>query len=415
MVTMRGVFMLADRKSGPKMEQSTKVSENDSFQNSTDEKNVWKLTKVGVARICAKLLIGAPEAQTTQPGVKRGGAVFRCDINTDDHCQEIPFDRTEKERKSDPCGTPRRSIREELTYNCPSFLPNPIRVQRNGGTLFTLRCLSLRPDQSLQTLYNRPDKVSGARAKKPSLTLNLGTNGLKVTSKPPPMAGQAGCLQGQDRSAVNHPSSSHARHNWQAASYQDWLFMCIGRPTSVQFLLRHVLLPPFVRAILIVREPDVQPLIVGYRCSLARYLPALCTQLTFHLAPPSCGHFLFRDACAFSSHGNSNRGQPNVQPLIVGYRCSLARYLPALCTQLAFHLAPPSCGHFLSVVPGAFSSHTNSNRGEPNVQPLIVGYRCSLARYLHALCMQLAFHLAPPSCGHFLFRGAWCFFISYQF
>ncbi|KAG8316486.1 hypothetical protein J6590_049610 [Homalodisca vitripennis] len=25
------------------------------------------------------------------------------------------------------------------------------------------------------------------------------------------MAGQAGCLQGQDRSAVNHPSSSHAR------------------------------------------------------------------------------------------------------------------------------------------------------------------------------------------------------------
>ncbi|KAG8326668.1 hypothetical protein J6590_035766 [Homalodisca vitripennis] len=49
------------------------------------------------------------------------------------------------------------------------------------------------------------------RAKKPSLTLNLGTNGLKVTSKPPPMAGQAGCLQGQDRSAVTHPSSSLAR------------------------------------------------------------------------------------------------------------------------------------------------------------------------------------------------------------
>ncbi|KAG8291705.1 hypothetical protein J6590_054437 [Homalodisca vitripennis] len=42
------------------------------------------------------------------------------------------------------------------------------------------------------------------RAKKPSLTLNLGTNGLKVTTEPPPMAGQ-------DRSAVTHPSSSHAR------------------------------------------------------------------------------------------------------------------------------------------------------------------------------------------------------------
>ncbi|KAG8334030.1 hypothetical protein J6590_098523 [Homalodisca vitripennis] len=49
------------------------------------------------------------------------------------------------------------------------------------------------------------------RAKKTSLTLILGTNGLKVTSEPPPMAGQAGCFQGQDRSAVTYPSSSHAR------------------------------------------------------------------------------------------------------------------------------------------------------------------------------------------------------------
>ncbi|KAG8309842.1 hypothetical protein J6590_075648 [Homalodisca vitripennis] len=52
---------------------------------------------------------------------------------------------------------------------------------------------------------------SKVRAKKPSLTLNLGTNGLKVTSESPPMAGQAGRLQGQDRSAVTYPSSSHAR------------------------------------------------------------------------------------------------------------------------------------------------------------------------------------------------------------
>ncbi|KAG8279485.1 hypothetical protein J6590_104371 [Homalodisca vitripennis] len=33
---------------------------------------------------------------------------------------------------------------------------------------------------------------------------------LKVTFEPPPMAGQTDCLQGQDRSAVTHPSSSHA-------------------------------------------------------------------------------------------------------------------------------------------------------------------------------------------------------------
>ncbi|KAG8319861.1 hypothetical protein J6590_082671 [Homalodisca vitripennis] len=49
------------------------------------------------------------------------------------------------------------------------------------------------------------------RAKRLSLTFNLGTNGLKVTSGPPPTAGQAGCLQGQDRSAITLPSSSHAR------------------------------------------------------------------------------------------------------------------------------------------------------------------------------------------------------------
>ncbi|KAG8316507.1 hypothetical protein J6590_049633 [Homalodisca vitripennis] len=66
------------------------------------------------------------------------------------------------------------------------------------------------------------------RAKKPSITLNLGTNGLKVTSEPPPMAGQAGCLQGQNRSAVTHPSSSHAR------SYLIWLYCdnCCIRNTA---------------------------------------------------------------------------------------------------------------------------------------------------------------------------------------
>ncbi|KAG8301571.1 hypothetical protein J6590_050738 [Homalodisca vitripennis] len=52
---------------------------------------------------------------------------------------------------------------------------------------------------------------SGVMSKKPSLTLNLRTTGFKVTSEPPPTAGQAGCLQRQDRSAVSHPSVSHAR------------------------------------------------------------------------------------------------------------------------------------------------------------------------------------------------------------
>ncbi|KAL4222463.1 hypothetical protein ACF0H5_018503 [Mactra antiquata] len=38
------------------------------------------------------LLIGAPRAQTRQPGVTRGGAVFRCPTDSGSYCQEIPFD-----------------------------------------------------------------------------------------------------------------------------------------------------------------------------------------------------------------------------------------------------------------------------------------------------------------------------------
>ncbi|KAG8271359.1 hypothetical protein J6590_064671 [Homalodisca vitripennis] len=71
----------------------------------------------------------------------------------------------------------------------------------------TSGCFTHRDLSSILKL-RRPGEV---RAKKPSLTLNLGTNGLKVTSEPPPMAGQAGRLQGQDRSAVTCPSSRHAR------------------------------------------------------------------------------------------------------------------------------------------------------------------------------------------------------------
>lgn len=36
--------------------------------------------------------MGAPKAQTSQPGVTRGGAVFRCPIDSGSYCQEIPFD-----------------------------------------------------------------------------------------------------------------------------------------------------------------------------------------------------------------------------------------------------------------------------------------------------------------------------------
>ncbi|KAG8307304.1 hypothetical protein J6590_024952 [Homalodisca vitripennis] len=56
------------------------------------------------------------------------------------------------------------------------------------------------------------ERQSEVRAKKPSLTLNMGTKGLlKVTSKPPPMAGQAGCLQGRTGSLSGHPSKQQPR------------------------------------------------------------------------------------------------------------------------------------------------------------------------------------------------------------
>ncbi|XP_044732044.1 integrin alpha-PS2 isoform X2 [Chrysoperla carnea] len=38
------------------------------------------------------VIVGAPEAETTQPGVVRGGAVYRCSV-VSESCQELPFDR----------------------------------------------------------------------------------------------------------------------------------------------------------------------------------------------------------------------------------------------------------------------------------------------------------------------------------
>ncbi|KAK0085205.1 hypothetical protein PV326_005999 [Microctonus aethiopoides] len=40
-----------------------------------------------------RVIVGAPEAQTSQPNVYRGGAVYRCDIAIDDSCIPVEFDR----------------------------------------------------------------------------------------------------------------------------------------------------------------------------------------------------------------------------------------------------------------------------------------------------------------------------------
>ncbi|XP_076465711.1 integrin alpha-8-like isoform X2 [Babylonia areolata] len=47
------------------------------------------------------LLVGAPKAQTSQPGVEKGGAVFRCRTDRVNSCQEIPFDQTGNKRQWD--------------------------------------------------------------------------------------------------------------------------------------------------------------------------------------------------------------------------------------------------------------------------------------------------------------------------
>ncbi|KAG8322824.1 hypothetical protein J6590_015814 [Homalodisca vitripennis] len=55
------------------------------------------------------------------------------------------------------------------------------------------------------------EKILPGEVKKHSLTLNLGTNGLKLPCEPPPMIGQAVCLKVQDRSMVIHPRTSQAQ------------------------------------------------------------------------------------------------------------------------------------------------------------------------------------------------------------
>ncbi|XP_074108875.1 integrin subunit alpha inflated isoform X2 [Cotesia typhae] len=48
------------------------------------------------------VIVGAPEAQTTQPNVFRGGAVYRCDIAVDDSCIPVEFDRKENNYIKNP-------------------------------------------------------------------------------------------------------------------------------------------------------------------------------------------------------------------------------------------------------------------------------------------------------------------------
>ena len=40
-----------------------------------------------------RIIVGAPEGQTNQPGVTKGGTVYRCDARVADSCYQIQFDQ----------------------------------------------------------------------------------------------------------------------------------------------------------------------------------------------------------------------------------------------------------------------------------------------------------------------------------
>ncbi|KAG8324264.1 hypothetical protein J6590_096360 [Homalodisca vitripennis] len=101
-----------------------------------------------------------------------------------------------------PLGRPRMRWRDQVEKDVRTIGANWkwLKIEEVGETLLARS----------KTIWVSSGHRSYVRAKKHSLTLNLGTNGLKVTSEPPTMDGQADCLEGQERSAVTHPSISHA-------------------------------------------------------------------------------------------------------------------------------------------------------------------------------------------------------------
>ncbi|KAG8285000.1 hypothetical protein J6590_090386 [Homalodisca vitripennis] len=73
-----------------------------------------------------------------------------------------------------------------------------VELSNSKFTLMLVICLTMRLLSISSNFGNLTDSETES-------------NGLKVTSKPPPKAGQASCLQGLDHSAVTHPSSSLAQ------------------------------------------------------------------------------------------------------------------------------------------------------------------------------------------------------------
>ena len=57
-------------------------------------KNMKSITRVFYDVHNYRLLVGAPLAETDQPDVQKGGAVYKCNVDVADACQQIAFDRS---------------------------------------------------------------------------------------------------------------------------------------------------------------------------------------------------------------------------------------------------------------------------------------------------------------------------------
>jgi len=82
---------------------------------------------------CFRLLVGAPAARTAQPGVNRGGSVFRCEISRDDSCQEIQFDRKGQLQHSfvDVVGSEKSTL-SKIKKNCKQLLYTPVNAKNTS-------------------------------------------------------------------------------------------------------------------------------------------------------------------------------------------------------------------------------------------------------------------------------------------
>ncbi|KAJ8894993.1 hypothetical protein PR048_000301 [Dryococelus australis] len=100
----------------------------------------------------AQVLVGAPEAQArSQPSVVRGGAVYQCNIDRDDHCREMVFDRTAGSTE----------IRQRLTRNGAEMQPAGQDINRevwgtfvDVSTLYRLFMVNTAGPTELQWVPN---------------------------------------------------------------------------------------------------------------------------------------------------------------------------------------------------------------------------------------------------------------------